>query len=91
VGADVSLLRWQPESSGNVDPAPSVPEGQSGSKDGRVREDLSANLADRDTFQEDDRHMWSGNPIHFSVGVTSYEKQHLLRHRTGGRIDDPLS
>ena len=32
-------------------------------------------LVDRGTFQEYDRHMWSGNPIHFSAGATSYEKQ----------------
>ena len=32
-------------------------------------------LADRGSFHEADRHLWSGNPLHFSDGVSSYEKQ----------------
>ena len=32
-------------------------------------------VADRGSFQEADRHLWSGNPLHFSDGVSSYEKQ----------------
>jgi acetyl-CoA carboxylase carboxyl transferase subunit beta len=32
-------------------------------------------LADRGSFQEADRHLWSGNPLHFTDGVSSYEKQ----------------
>jgi acyl-CoA carboxylase subunit beta len=32
-------------------------------------------LVDRGSFHEADRHLWSGNPLHFSDGVSSYEKQ----------------
>lgn len=34
-----------------------------------------AQLADRGTFQESERHLWSGNPIRFSDGTSSYERQ----------------
>jgi acetyl-CoA carboxylase carboxyl transferase subunit beta len=44
-------------------------------------------LTDRGTFQEYDRHMWSGNPIHFSDGVTSYEKQLAEAQRATGLLD----
>src|SRR6202162_4015588 len=44
-------------------------------------------LADRGTFEEYDRHMWSGNPIHFSAGVTSYEKQLAVAQATTGLLD----
>jgi acetyl-CoA carboxylase carboxyl transferase beta subunit/acetyl-CoA carboxylase carboxyl transferase alpha subunit len=44
-------------------------------------------LADRGTFQEYDRHMWSGNPIHFSAGVTSYEKQLAQAQAATGQLD----
>jgi hypothetical protein len=44
-------------------------------------------LADRGTFQEYDRHMWSGNPIHFSAGVTSYEKQLAQAQAATGLLD----
>ncbi len=91
-------------------PAPSVPEGQSGSKVDacaicasplsqlRVctacgyHAALTAvqridQLADRGTFQEYDRHMWSGNPIRFSAGVTSYEKQLAQAQAATGLLD----
>jgi len=32
-------------------------------------------LADRGSFREIDRHLWSGNPLHFTDGVSSYEMQ----------------
>jgi len=32
-------------------------------------------LVDRGSFHEADRHLWSGNPLHFTDGVSSYEKQ----------------
>src|ERR1700693_5598543 len=44
-------------------------------------------LADRGTFHEFDRHMWSGNPIQFSAGVTSYEKQLAQMQATTGLLD----
>src|ERR1700693_4747268 len=44
-------------------------------------------LADRGTFEEYDRHMWSGNPIHFSAGVTSYEKQLVQAQVETGLLD----
>jgi acetyl-CoA carboxylase carboxyl transferase beta subunit/acetyl-CoA carboxylase carboxyl transferase alpha subunit len=44
-------------------------------------------LADRGTFQETDRHLWSGNPIHFSDGVTSYEKQVAAAQAATGMLD----
>ena len=44
-------------------------------------------LADRGTFQEYDRHMWSGNPIHFSAGATSYEKQLAQAQAATGLLD----
>jgi acyl-CoA carboxylase subunit beta len=44
-------------------------------------------LADRGTFQETDRHLWSGNPIHFSDGVTSYEKQVVQAQKATGMLD----
>lgn len=34
-----------------------------------------AQLADRGTFQESERYLWSGNPLHFSDGSSSYERQ----------------
>jgi acyl-CoA carboxylase subunit beta len=44
-------------------------------------------LTDRGTFQEYDRHMWSGNPLHFSDGVTSYEKQLAQAQAATGLLD----
>src|SRR6202521_5901960 len=44
-------------------------------------------LADRGSFQEYDRHMWSGNPLHFSAGVTSYEKQLAQAQLATGLLD----
>ncbi len=44
-------------------------------------------IADRGTFQESDRHIWSGNPIHFSDGVTSYEKQVAEAQAETGLLD----
>ncbi|HSS93553.1 MAG TPA: carboxyl transferase domain-containing protein [Candidatus Dormibacteraeota bacterium] len=44
-------------------------------------------LADRGTFQEYDRHIWSGNPIHFSGGATSYEKQLAQAQSATGLLD----
>ncbi len=44
-------------------------------------------LTDRGTFQEHDRHMWSGNPIHFSAGAASYEKQLVRAQAETGLLD----
>ncbi|MHB8587544.1 MAG: carboxyl transferase domain-containing protein [Candidatus Dormibacteraceae bacterium] len=44
-------------------------------------------LTDRGSFQESDRHMWSGNPIHFSAGATSYEKQLAQAQAETGLLD----
>ncbi|HZK73971.1 MAG TPA: carboxyl transferase domain-containing protein [Clostridia bacterium] len=44
-------------------------------------------IADRGSFQEYDRHMWSGNPIHFSTGDTSYEKQLAQAQAATGLLD----
>jgi acyl-CoA carboxylase subunit beta len=44
-------------------------------------------LADRGSFQEYDRHMWSGNPLHFSAGITSYEKQLAQAQLATGLLD----
>jgi acetyl-CoA carboxylase carboxyl transferase subunit beta len=44
-------------------------------------------LADRGSFQEYDRHMWSGNPLRFSDGVTSYEKQLAEAQAATGLLD----
>ena len=44
-------------------------------------------LADRGTFQEHDRHVWSGNPIHFSAGATSYEVQLAQAQAQTGILD----
>ncbi|HEY8802762.1 MAG TPA: carboxyl transferase domain-containing protein [Candidatus Dormibacteraeota bacterium] len=44
-------------------------------------------LIDRGTFLEYDRHMWSGNPIHFSAGATSYEKQLVQAQAETGLLD----
>lgn len=44
-------------------------------------------LADRGSFQEQDRHLWSGNPIHFSAGITSYEKQLAQAQAATGLLD----
>ncbi|MDQ6879146.1 MAG: acetyl-CoA carboxylase carboxyltransferase subunit alpha/beta [Candidatus Dormibacteraeota bacterium] len=44
-------------------------------------------LTDRGTFHEYDRHMWSGNPIHFSAGVTSYDKQLAQAQAATGLLD----
>jgi acetyl-CoA carboxylase carboxyl transferase subunit beta len=44
-------------------------------------------LADRGTFQESDRHLWSGNPIHFSDGVTTYDKQLAQAQATTRLLD----
>jgi acetyl-CoA carboxylase carboxyl transferase beta subunit/acetyl-CoA carboxylase carboxyl transferase alpha subunit len=44
-------------------------------------------LADRGTFQEYDRHMWSGNPIHFAAGATTYEKQIAQAQAATGLLD----
>ena len=46
-------------------------------------------LADRGTFQESDRHLWSGNPIHFSDGVTTYDKQ-LAQAQAATRLLDAV-
>lgn len=46
-------------------------------------------LADRGTFQESDRHMWSGNPIHFSDGITTYDKQ-LAQAQAATRLLDAV-
>ncbi len=65
-------------------PTPSVPAGPLASLTAAQRIDQ---LADRGTFQEYDRHMWSGNPIRFSDGVTSYEKQLAEAQRATGLLD----
>jgi acetyl-CoA carboxylase carboxyl transferase beta subunit/acetyl-CoA carboxylase carboxyl transferase alpha subunit len=44
-------------------------------------------LADRGTFQESDRYLWSGNPIHFSDGVTTYDKQLAQAQATTRLLD----
>jgi len=44
-------------------------------------------LADRGSFQEHDRHIWAGNPIHFSSGATSYEKQLAQAQAATGLLD----
>jgi acetyl-CoA carboxylase carboxyl transferase beta subunit/acetyl-CoA carboxylase carboxyl transferase alpha subunit len=44
-------------------------------------------LADRGSFQETERHLWSGNPIHFAGGVTSYEKQLAGAQALTGMLD----
>ena len=44
-------------------------------------------LADRGSFQEHDRHIWAGNPIHFSSGVTTYEKQLAQAQAATGLLD----
>jgi acetyl-CoA carboxylase carboxyl transferase beta subunit/acetyl-CoA carboxylase carboxyl transferase alpha subunit len=44
-------------------------------------------ISDRGTFDEYDRHMWSGNPIHFSAGATSYEKQLSEAQAETGLLD----
>src|SRR5450759_4733467 len=44
-------------------------------------------LTDRGSFLEADRHMWSGNPIHFSAGATSYEKQLARAQAETGLLD----
>ncbi|HEY2598374.1 MAG TPA: carboxyl transferase domain-containing protein, partial [Candidatus Dormibacteraeota bacterium] len=44
-------------------------------------------LADRGSFQEHDRHIWAGNPIHFSSGLTSYEKQLAHAQAATGLLD----
>jgi acetyl-CoA carboxylase carboxyl transferase subunit beta len=44
-------------------------------------------LADRGSFQEHDRHLWSGNPLQFSDGVTSYEKQLAEAQAATGLLD----
>jgi acyl-CoA carboxylase subunit beta len=44
-------------------------------------------IADRGSFQESDRHIWSGNPIHFSDGVTSYERQVAEAQAATGLLD----
>lgn len=44
-------------------------------------------LADRGTFQQTDRYLWSGNPIRFSDGVTSYEKQVAAAQAATGMLD----
>ena len=46
-----------------------------------------AQLTDRGSFQEYDRHMWSGNPIHFSDGVTTYETQLAQAQSATGLLD----
>src|SRR5580700_8812254 len=46
-------------------------------------------LTDRGTFQESDRHLWSGNPIHFSDGVTTYDKQ-LAQAQAATRLLDAV-
>jgi acetyl-CoA carboxylase carboxyl transferase beta subunit/acetyl-CoA carboxylase carboxyl transferase alpha subunit len=46
-----------------------------------------AQLADRGSFEEHDRHMWSGNPLHFSSGATSYEKQLAQAQTATGLLD----
>jgi acetyl-CoA carboxylase carboxyl transferase subunit beta len=44
-------------------------------------------LADRGSFQEHDRHLWSGNPLQFSDGVTTYEKQLVEAQAATGLLD----
>jgi acyl-CoA carboxylase subunit beta len=44
-------------------------------------------LADRGTFQEHDRHLWSGNPLHFTGGTTTYEKQLAEAQAATGLLD----
>src|SRR5579864_2421081 len=44
-------------------------------------------LIDRGSFQETDRHLKSGNPIGFSVGLTSYEKQVAAAQEATGLLD----
>jgi acyl-CoA carboxylase subunit beta len=44
-------------------------------------------LADRGTFQETERHLWSGNPIHFSDAVGSYDRQLVKAQKATGLLD----
>jgi acetyl-CoA carboxylase carboxyl transferase beta subunit/acetyl-CoA carboxylase carboxyl transferase alpha subunit len=44
-------------------------------------------LADRGTFQETERHLWSGNPIHFSDAVGSYDRQLIKAQSATGLLD----
>jgi acyl-CoA carboxylase subunit beta len=44
-------------------------------------------LADRASFEEYDRHLWSGNPLRFSDGVTSYDKQVAEAQAATGLLD----
>ncbi|MGA8867322.1 MAG: carboxyl transferase domain-containing protein [Candidatus Sulfotelmatobacter sp.] len=44
-------------------------------------------LVDRGSFQETERHLKSGNPIGFSVGLSSYEKQVAAAQEATGLLD----
>src|SRR5579864_2700952 len=44
-------------------------------------------LVDRASFQESDRHLKSGNPISFSEGLVSYEKQVAAAQQATGLLD----
>ena len=44
-------------------------------------------LVDRGSFQETDRHLKSGNPIGFSQGVSSYDKQVAAAQEATGLLD----
>jgi acetyl-CoA carboxylase carboxyl transferase subunit beta len=44
-------------------------------------------LADRGTFQESERYIWSGDPIHFASEVETYEKQLAGAQRATGLLD----
>ncbi|TAN31645.1 acetyl-CoA carboxylase carboxyl transferase subunit beta [bacterium] len=44
-------------------------------------------LVDRGSFQESERHLWSGNPIHYSDGASSYENQVAEAQRATSLLD----
>ncbi|MFI5282356.1 MAG: carboxyl transferase domain-containing protein [Candidatus Dormibacterales bacterium] len=44
-------------------------------------------LADRGSFQEHDRHLWSGNPLRFAGAATTYEKQLAEAQAATGLFD----
>jgi acetyl-CoA carboxylase carboxyl transferase beta subunit/acetyl-CoA carboxylase carboxyl transferase alpha subunit len=44
-------------------------------------------LADRGSFQESERHLWSGNPIHFSDAVGTYDRQLVKAQSATGLLD----
>jgi acyl-CoA carboxylase subunit beta len=48
-------------------------------------------MVDRGTFQETERHMSSGNPIGFSDGISTYEKQLAAARTATGLLDAVLT